>query len=356
MSGDDMFQLVDLDVTNAPARLDPTQVLESRNLATQLGMTVGDQVPLTISTQTQFLTVAGIFDRPFALLGEAVIDTSVLKRLTPSSYDLVAMVRIDQREKATTTAAIERLAASNGVESVLPPAQLISKRTEILRGFEQVIRWMLLFSVALAIIGVANTLQLSVNERRRELGLLRAVGGSASQVVRLVVVEALALSVVGVVAGTILGVGAAFAAVQALASVGLDQFRTPWLVVGGTALAAAIFGVVGAWMPARRAANADILDAIGDAEVDRPPLRTRLAFRSARPSSTLQDGTAPPDGREHQASTSPKAGGVPGPVEETMAARCYQCGNDPGDDDRCQVCGAAQIPEPPGIFSSRTDV
>lgn len=442
MDGDDMFDLVDLDVEAAPDHLDPTQILISRRLAEEQAVGVGNQVPISISTNTKFMTVAGIFDRPFALLGEAVIDTRVLAELTPSSYDLVAMVRLDPGLAADARSEIERIAAASGVDSVHEPEGLISERTEILRGFEQVIRWMLLFSVALAVIGVANTLQLSVNERRRELGLLRAVGGSRAQVVRLVVVEALALSVVGVVAGTILGVGLAWGAVRVLASVGLDQFRMPWGVVGGTAIAAALFGVIGAWLPARRAARSGILDAIGETELDdrylfrwvrtarpqrptsaeaptraeepgragrfdepapaevpvppaaeaaaeaatpfeaaaapfeaaAPPVEEPVAAveepvglfadpawaeppgrpREAEASSTLQDRAPTAEGRAEGADAA-TGDETAVPVEETMA-RCYHCGNDPGDDERCMVCGAVQIREVPGIFSTAPTV
>ena len=87
-----------------------------------------------------------------------------------------------------TLRSVERTSDLYGAAGVLEPNELVGNRAEFLSGFARVIQWMLAFTVLLALIGVANTLQLGVNERRRELGLLRAVG--ANPIERLQVISA----------------------------------------------------------------------------------------------------------------------------------------------------------------------
>ena len=360
MNGADMFRLVNLGDPAGTTALTAKGIALSDVLARQIGATRGSTITLGFSNTAETVTVESIFTRRSALLGDAIIDTALLARTTPSSIDIVALVKFDAGASSTAFPRLQALAGRYGVDQVLAPSQLIDRRTKVLRGFEQVIQWMLIFSVLLAVVGVANTLQLGVNERRRELGLLRAVGGSRRQVVRIVLVEAIALSSVGVVLGTLLGVGAAVAAVSALGSLGLEVIAVPWGVVIGTALAATALGVVGAWIPAVRAARTGIMDAIGGGPEARsatnPGTMTRFLRRRPSPSVDAETNrisdlysTSRPQGDP------PDTAGFPGDTEDTedpMAARCYNCGNEPGTGDECQVCGASQIPEPLGMFST----
>lgn len=160
--------------------------------------------------------------------------------------------------------------------------------------------------------------------------------------------------------GVALGVGSAIAAVSALGSLGLEVIAIPWPVVGGTALAALVLGVIGAWIPAVRAARSGIMDAIGGGPEARSAVHsgTMVRFLSRLRSPKLEDETTR-SVRSYGASFTPGAepdtAGAPGTTEDTehpMSARCYNCGNEPGTGDDCQVCGATQIPEPVGMFST----
>ena len=127
-----------------------------------------------------------------------------------------------------------------------------------------IINALLALAVLIALIGIANTLALSVYERTRELGLLRAVGMTRRQTRRMVrweaVLVALFGAVLGVAAGTVFGWGV----VNALPD---DTFggtlRIPIGQVGQVVVLAAIATLVAAWLPARRAGKLDVLDAIG---------------------------------------------------------------------------------------------
>jgi putative ABC transport system permease protein len=121
---------------------------------------------------------------------------------------------------------------------------------------------LLALSVVIAVIGIVNTLALSVFERTREIGLLRAVGMQRKQVKRMIRSEAVIVALLGSVIGLIVGVILARVLVAALASGGIDQFSVPvprlifYLVVAGA------FGVLAAVFPARRANKLDVLSAI----------------------------------------------------------------------------------------------
>jgi putative ABC transport system permease protein len=121
---------------------------------------------------------------------------------------------------------------------------------------------LLFFAVIIAVLGITNTLTLSIYERTREIGLLRAVGMTRRQVRRMIRWEAVIVATFGALLGVGIGIVLGWAVVRALADEGLGAFSIP---VGQVILAlvlAAISGVVAAIWPARKASRMNILDAI----------------------------------------------------------------------------------------------
>ena len=121
---------------------------------------------------------------------------------------------------------------------------------------------MLGLSVVIAALGVVNTMALSVVERTRELGLLRAVGASRRQVRRMVRWEAVLVSALGGALGVVVGVAAGAALRRSLQDSGIDVLVVPWTSLAWVFAAAILIGVLGAILPARNAARLDILRAI----------------------------------------------------------------------------------------------
>jgi putative ABC transport system permease protein len=122
---------------------------------------------------------------------------------------------------------------------------------------------LLALAIVIALLGIVNTLMLSVFERTHELGLLRAVGMKRRQVRAMVRSEAVIIALFGAVIGVIIGtaLGAAFAA--SLKHSGITEIVVPVTSLVGLLVLAALLGLGAASWPARRAANLDVLAAIG---------------------------------------------------------------------------------------------
>jgi putative ABC transport system permease protein len=121
---------------------------------------------------------------------------------------------------------------------------------------------LLLFAIFIALFGIANTLGLSIIERTRELGLMRAVGMTRRQVRSLVRWEAVIIALLGAFLGIVIGVVFGWAIVEALSSEGIDTFRAAPVQLFIVFVIAALFGVAAAIWPARRAAKLDVLQSI----------------------------------------------------------------------------------------------
>jgi putative ABC transport system permease protein len=117
-------------------------------------------------------------------------------------------------------------------------------------------------SVVIAIFGVVNTLALSIIERTREIGMLRAVGTMRRQVRTMIRLESIVISFFGAFTGVLLGLGLGVALQRLLVEDGITELAIPWALIVIVLVATAVVGVLAAVWPARRAANLDVLAAI----------------------------------------------------------------------------------------------
>ena len=127
---------------------------------------------------------------------------------------------------------------------------------------------LLVLSEIIAVLGIINTLLLSVYERTRELGLLRVVGMSRIQVRRMVRGESIIIAVIGCIVGLGLGIFWGWAFTTALREQGLDRFDVPPLQIAAFLVFSVIAGSVAAWLPAWRASRLDVLEAIAEGVTD----------------------------------------------------------------------------------------
>jgi len=265
LDGEDLEELVAPTwVGVGTASLSPGGIALAADVAEQLGVAVGGSVAVRFTSEgSEQLLVEGVYDSGSPLLGDAILDRSVLIRQVPLSFDIAALVALEPDGAAAER--VESLVATYGVAEVLEPEQFVDRRSELLRGFERVIQWMLLFTLVQALVGVVNTLLLSVGERRREFGLLRTSGATRRQLHRLVLVEGMSFAVVGTALGLVVGVGVAAAGLRALASFGISGLVVPIPTLALIAAVAMGLGVLAAIVPARWAAAVPPLEAVQDA-------------------------------------------------------------------------------------------
>ena len=142
------------------------------------------------------------------------------------------------------------------------PQEFVDEQLSFIDTFLFIVYALLALAIVIAVLGIINTLALSVIERTREVGLLRAVGLSRSQLRRMVRLESMAISLLGAVLGLVMGTVFGIALQRAVADEGLDILRIPWVSFIVFLVAAAIVGVLAGALPARRAAKLNVLDAI----------------------------------------------------------------------------------------------
>ncbi len=161
-----------------------------------------------------------------------------------------------------TRLALEDALRDDPTVEVQDREELIGDRSDQVDQLVGLVYALLFLAVLIALLGIVNTLALSVLERTREIGLLRAVGMSRAQVRTAVRWEAVLIALLGTVLGLATGTVLGIVTVRALADEGLDRLAVPVVTLAALAVGGALFGIVGAVLPARRASRLDVLQAI----------------------------------------------------------------------------------------------
>jgi putative ABC transport system permease protein len=157
---------------------------------------------------------------------------------------------------------VDALLADSPEVSVTDRSGFIDQQARQFDTVLTMIQILLALAILIAVLGVINTLALSVLERTRELGLLRAIGLRRAQVMRMVTVEAVVISVFGALLGLAVGSGLGAAVVHALKDEGFTDLAFPWQQMATYLVLAGLVGVVAAVLPAIRAARTNVLAAI----------------------------------------------------------------------------------------------
>jgi putative ABC transport system permease protein len=243
--------------------IDRGRLAVSDKVARARGLTVGKKVDVVWSrTGNKPMTVGAVYaDNLFAgdyLVGGAVVDSNVTERL----LGVVAVTLKDGVSAKDGRAVVDAAAKDSPDLLVEDQSELIATQRKNVNTVLNFLNIMLLFSVLIAVLGIINTLALSVIERTRELGLLRAVGLSRRQTRRMIRAESVLIAVYGAVLGAVVGVPFGAAIVHALNDQGIDKFAVSWQTLGSMLVGAGVAGVLAAALPARRAARLNVLAAI----------------------------------------------------------------------------------------------
>jgi putative ABC transport system permease protein len=177
--------------------------------------------------------------------------------------DVVAIRADAPASTAKLRATVEDALWDSPQATVRDQRELRAETQRQLDGVLTLVDVLLGLSVLIALLGVANTVGLSVFERTREIGLLRAVGMERLQVRWMVRWEAVSVSTIGAILGVAVGCVLGSAAVRALADEGFRELAFPGAQLVAFVALAAVAGAVAGWLPARRAASLEVVDALG---------------------------------------------------------------------------------------------
>jgi putative ABC transport system permease protein len=243
--------------------LTPEGVLLSEGRANRDGLTVGSPFQLSLADGTpRDLTVQGIYTED-DLAGAITVDRHLFDGSNVDQYDFSVFIKkAEGTSEADAETAIARVAEQFPNGDLQSRSDYIDSQAGQIQQVVNIIYLLLALSVIIAAVGIVITLVLSVFERRRELGLVRAVGMTRSQVRSSVRWESVITAALGTVQGLVVGLLLGYAIVVALRSEGLNTFTVPWPAIIAVLVIAFLIGVVAAIYPARKATRVDILEAI----------------------------------------------------------------------------------------------
>ncbi|MGY1498357.1 ABC transporter permease [Streptomyces sp. QTS52] len=266
VTGGAIGKLTKLTVDDGTFKVGGTQVVVDERTAKSHGWKAGSAFTVTYDDgQKQRLTVAGVYEGNEVVSG-IMLDNTLLAphRTDPADHaDTQVMVKTSD---GATSATKDRLAKALGAN----PAIKIQDKKDISNEIAQMFTLMLnmlygllAMAVLVAVLGVINTLAMSVFERSQEIGMLRAIGLDRKGIKRMVRLESLVISLFGGVLGIGLGVFFGWAAGELLGtSMPTYELVLPWARMALFLLLAATVGVLAALWPARRAARLNMLAAI----------------------------------------------------------------------------------------------
>lgn len=239
-------------------------VVVSQSTATTEGLHVGDTVNADFTaTGTHQLHVAAIYESKGWIADNFVLSLAGQNALAGPQLVSSSLVSITEgADKGTVQDAITAALADHPDAKVLDQDAFEAEASGFIDGLLTFVTVMLLLAVVIALLGIVNTLALSVFERTRELGLLRAVGMTRGQVRAMVRWESVVISLIGAVTGAGLGIGIGLALARALEDEGITGISVPAPQIAVYVVLAAVAGVLAAVGPSRSAAKVDVLKAV----------------------------------------------------------------------------------------------
>jgi putative ABC transport system permease protein len=222
----------------------------------------GDTVTVQFSrSDPQKLTVGGTF-KTNDLIGDYLVDASHAKTFS-DQRNVAGLVSVDAaKDVPAVRKELDKALASYPNIDVQDQSDFVAETKAQVNQIVTIINILLGLSVIIALLGVINTLALSVIERTRELGLLRAIGMARRQMKRMIRVEAVLICTFGGILGLVVGSVFGIALQQALKGSGVTELGFPVVTLVVYLLCAALAGAVAAALPARRASRLNVLQAI----------------------------------------------------------------------------------------------
>ena len=264
VNGEDFGKLTQLDFTDGSlGRLSGDAAVVDATTAKEKGWRVGSRLPVTFEDgKKDTLTVSGVYEGNEMIRG-IILDNATLAPHQKHITDMRVMVETkDGATDATKDSLVEAL-GKNPAITVQDKKDVSDSIAQIFNLMLNMLYGLLAMAVIVAVLGVINTLAMSVFERSQEIGMLRAIGLDRRGIKRMVRLESLVISLFGGVLGIGLGVFFGWAAGELIgSSLATYELVLPWGRMGLFLALAAVVGVLAALWPARRAARLNMLEAI----------------------------------------------------------------------------------------------
>jgi putative ABC transport system permease protein len=247
------------------AQLGRDGVIAESDWAKDNGFEVGDQVTVTTPTDKQVIyTIQGTArDEPGLFVESIAVPHEIFARdFGIDQQDSVFVAFSPRANTAAARAGVDRVLAGEfpNVES-RSQEQLKDDQREQINQLVLLIYALLALSILVSLFGVVNTLILTIHERTRELGMLRAIGTSRAQVRQMIRYESVITAMIGAIIGSVIGLVLAIVAVKALEDEGL-VLSVPYPLLVIMLILAGIAGVAAAIAPARRASRLNVIEAL----------------------------------------------------------------------------------------------
>jgi putative ABC transport system permease protein len=241
-------------------------VLISRNFSTRWHTAIGEHLKLDSADGPLDLPVVGIVDDYRSEKGTIFMDRALYKRAWHDSgvdfFDISLKPGVDP---VAAKHNVEKLLAGQVHAFVYTNAEFKKWVSSLVDQFFVLNYMQLVVAVLVSMLGIVNTLFISISQRRREMGIIRAVGGLRSQIRKLVLLEAGALGILGVAVGAMAGVFSTLFMTRTVSMVlaGYDMpFYFPWTLILVSLPVVVIGSLMAAWWPAQLAVQKPVVEAI----------------------------------------------------------------------------------------------
>jgi putative ABC transport system permease protein len=261
-----MAQVIDMDWKEGSQEVFSTLgqdgVFVDDGTADDEGLTIGSPLTVTFPNGTsRRFAVKGIFDPPAggSPFGEVTMSSEVWDAEIPNPRNLYSFVKMEGGPTDANQAVLDRTLADFPNAKAQTREAFIDNQISALSSILNILYVLLALSIIVSLFGIVNTLVLTVFERTREIGMLRAIGMTRRQIRRMIRHESVITALIGAAVGIVLGI---VLAALLIWRVDFIEFTFPTTQVIIFVIAAIVVGIVAAVFPARRAAKLDPLEAI----------------------------------------------------------------------------------------------